>query len=121
MYTYGFERLDVWQLARGFAVFLYQLTEKFPGEERYGIVSQLRRGGVSIASNLAEGSARTTSKDQARFYQSAYSATIEVLNQLIISQQLHYLTEQEYSTARIKIEEITNKINALRKAALKKG
>ena len=121
MHTYGFERLDVWQKARSFAGFLYKLTKNFPGEERFGLVSQLRKAGISIASNIAEGASRSTCKDQAKFYQIAYGSAVEVLNQLIIANDLNLVKSPDYLQAREKIEEITNKINALRNAALRKG
>lgn len=108
------------QLARRFAVPVYRIIENFPPEERYGLVGQLRRASVSIASNIAEGSAKTSVKNQAYFYQIAYSSSLEVLNQLIICNDLTFIQEPDHSEARLKIEEITNKINALRKSILNK-
>ena len=118
MYQFSFEKLEVWQLARQFAVEIYHITERFPKDERFGLVSQLRRASISIASNLAEGAGRTSSKDQANFYQLAYSSTLEVLNQLIISSDLKFIQEPNISNCRSKTEELVNKINALRKSAI---
>ena len=55
---FNFEKLDVWQEAIQFADLVYELTVDFPGEERFGLTSQIRRAAVSISSNLAEGSSR---------------------------------------------------------------
>jgi four helix bundle protein len=118
MYQFSFEKLEVWQLARQFAAEIYHLTERFPKDERFGLVSQLRRASISIASNLAEGAGRTSSKDQANFYQLAYSSTLEVLNQLIISSDLNFIKEPYLSHCRSKTEELANKINALHKSAI---
>jgi four helix bundle protein len=118
MHIYSFEKLEVWQEARVFSVYIYQITAKFPPEEKFGLVSQLRRATISIASNIAEGSARKSSKDQANFYQLAYSSTLEVLNQLIISLDLGFITEDDLLTCRNKIELISNKLNSLRKSIL---
>ena len=87
----------------------------FPPEEKYGLVSQMRRASISIASNLAEGSSRITSKDQAHFSTIAYSSTIELLNQLIISKDIGFLKEELLLKGREKIEKQTLLITYLRK------
>jgi four helix bundle protein len=120
MYTYSFEKLNVWQLAKNLVVKIYNITSKFPAEEKFGLVSQLRRAAVSICSNLAEGSGRSTPKDQANFYNNAYSSLVEVLNQLLISYELNWLTQTDLNEVRTDIELISSKINSLRKATLKK-
>lgn len=86
---YSFEKLDVWKKAKDFVVRIYKVTADFPEEEKFGLISQLRRASVSISSNIAEGSSRTSPDDQGRFYIIAYSSAIEVLNQLIISTDLN--------------------------------
>jgi len=67
MYTYSFEKLEVWKLARELVKEIYRLTEKFPSEEKFGLIGQLRRASVSVSSNLAEGSSRKSAKEQAHF------------------------------------------------------
>ena len=62
MKTYSFENLDVWQCSRKFAVAIYSTTKSYPDEEKFGLVSQMRRAAISISSNLAEGSAKHTGK-----------------------------------------------------------
>jgi four helix bundle protein len=57
-YTFAFEKLEVWKAAKEFAVSIYKVTRSFPTEERFGLVSQMNRAAVSVASNIAEGSAR---------------------------------------------------------------
>jgi len=120
MYTYSFEKLDVWKLSRKLVKEVYTITSEFPDEEKFGLVNQTRRAAISIASNLAEGTSRNTSKDKANFSQIAYSSLMELLNQLIISVDLGYLIETKLMTLREQIDEIANKINALRKSQLKK-
>jgi four helix bundle protein len=63
MHQYSFEKLRVWQRAREFVKRIYLLTIKFPKNEKFGIVSQLQRAAVSVSSNIAEGSSRTSGKD----------------------------------------------------------
>jgi four helix bundle protein len=85
----------VCQLAKKLVVSIYKITSQFPVEEKYGLVSQLRRASVSICSNLAEGSGRSTPKDQGNFYNNAYSSLMEVLNQLLICHDLTWITEKD--------------------------
>lgn len=103
MAKYSFENLEVWKKAKDFTVFIYQVTSEFPGTEKFGLISQLRRAAVSVSSNLAEGSSRTTGKDQGRFYSIAYSSAVEILNQLIISKELDFLTKGDYKELRSEI------------------
>ncbi|MEO6613326.1 MAG: four helix bundle protein [Chitinophagaceae bacterium] len=119
-HVYSFEKLDVWIESRKFVNWVYKMTSVFPPEEKYGLTSQLRRASVSIVSNLAEGSARKTPKDQAHFYQMAYSSLIEVLNQLIISNDMEFIANVQLTEGRGLIENLTSKTAALRNAALSK-
>ena len=82
------------------------------------MISQLRRATVSISSNIAEGTSRQTNKDKAHFTTIAFSSSMEVLNQVIISKELSIISENEYILVREKFEKITNMLNALRKSQL---
>jgi four helix bundle protein len=117
-YLFSFEKLDVWKLAKDLAVDLYKITDGFPREERFGLVSQMNRDAVSVASNIAEGSFRTSKKDKAHFYQIAFSSLMEVTSQLAIVKELGFIDEQEHERIRTKICEISNKLNALHKSQL---
>lgn len=118
MYLYSFEKLEVWQLARKLVKIIYEVTKKFPSEEKFILTSQIRRACISISSNLAEGTSRKTPKDQAHFTQMAYSSLMELLNQLIISVDLEYLTEKELMEVRSHIELLSNKLNSFRNSQL---
>lgn len=115
MKIYSFEKLECWQKARQLAVWTYRTTQHFPAEEKFGIVSQMRRAAISIASNIAEGSSWKTSKDQHHFSTVAYSSTIELLNDLIIANDLKFITDDIYLEGREKIESQTYLIAQLRK------
>ena len=119
MYTYPYERLDVWKEAKDLAVEIYKTTGKYPKEELYGLVSQMRRSAISIPSNIAEGTSRNTAKDKSHFMTLSYGSTMELLNQLIISNELDFITEEDYLSHRKRIESITNKSKALRNHFLK--
>lgn len=118
MYVYSFERLDIWPEIRKLVNEVYKVTKDFPKEEMFGIVNQIRRAVVSVSSNLAEGTSRTSSKDQAHFTQIAYSSLMEVLSQLIISYDLNFINEEQYHGFRDKIEAITPRLSRLRQSQL---
>jgi four helix bundle protein len=116
MYTYAFEKLQVWHLAKELVVKVYSITANLPAEEKFGMISQMRRSAVSICSNLAEGSGRNTGKDQRHFYGMAYSSLVELLNQLLLAEALHWLQPTVLAQLRPEIESLSIKINSLRKS-----
>jgi len=118
MHTYSFEKIEVWQLPRSFRKDIYQLALKFPKEETFGLISQIKRSASSIGACLAEGSGKITMKDKAHYTNMAYTTTLETLNHLIAAMDLDYISEQDYLTSRSKIEIITTKLSALRKSQL---
>ena len=117
-FVYGFEKLDVWLDARQLTRDIYIITKSFPEEEKFGLVSQVRRAIVSVSSNLAEGSGRTGNKDQAHFTQLSFSSLMEVTNLLILASDLEFISNDEYNQLRSKIQKISNRLNALRKSQL---
>lgn len=119
-YQFSFEKLDVWKLSVELVKEIYKITKRFPDEEKFGLISQLRRAAISISSNLAEGSSRTTNKDKAHFTKVSFGSLMELLCQLIISSELGFIDETELSKLRNRIEEISNKLNALRNYQLNK-
>lgn len=118
MYIFAFEKLRVWQDARKLSVFVYQKTASFPNEEKFGLTLQVRKAALSVPSNISEGSARMSKKDQAHFYQMAYSSLAEALNQLLIASDLGFLSDEDLSEARNKIGPLSYGINKLRDSIL---
>jgi four helix bundle protein len=112
MYEYNFEKLEVWELSVELTVKIYELTRKFPSEEKFGITNQLRRASNSVSANIAEGTSRLSKKDKARFIQIAYSSLMEVINFLIISNRLNFNSNEQLTDFREKIEKLSNKLNA---------
>jgi len=94
--VFTFEKLEVWHKSIDFADEVYRLTKRFPDEERFGLTSQMRRAAVSVASNVAEGSARYSRNDFARFIEIATGSLFEVVTQATIGRRQNYLTETEY-------------------------
>jgi len=116
--SFPFEKLRVWQGAREFVKEIYHVTRSFPASELYGLTSQINRASVSVAANLAEGSSRTSRKDQAHFSQLAYSSLMEVASLIILGVDLEFLAPASEQTLRIKIESVSLQINALRNSQL---
>ena len=118
-HTYSFERLDVWKNSVQLAKKILITTSRFPREEQYGLISQIRRSANAVCSNIAEGSARVSARDQARFYQIAFSSLMETLNHLILARDFDYLPDDQLIELRQEIDKIANKINALHKSRIK--
>ena len=115
-YKYGFEDLKVWQNAKDLAIEIYELTSNFPKEELFGLTSQVRRCAVSIASNIAEGSAKSTKNEQSRYFDIAYGSAIELLNQMILANGIGFISEDKLEQLRESINGITYLLYKLKKA-----
>lgn len=92
-----FRELEVWRLAMELAQAVYELTAEFPRDERYGLAAQLQRAAVSVPSNIAEGNARGTTRDYARFISIAYGSLAEVQTQILLASKLGFVTETRIS------------------------
>jgi four helix bundle protein len=86
----SFRDLKVWKKAIDLSVSVYDFTEEFPGSEMYGLSSQMRRASVSVASNIAEGSARGTKRDFRQFVKLARGSNCELQTQLVIAGRLGF-------------------------------
>ena len=114
-HVYGFEKLDVYQLARKFRIEIKLLCKSFPSDEKFELTSQIRRSSSSIATNLAEGSGRASSMDQAHFTNISYSSALETIDHLNYAFDMEYIDFKKLCTLRIKLDEIVNKLNSLYK------
>jgi len=86
----NFKELRIWQKGMDIAVNCFKLTEEFPKEEKFGLSIQITRAGVSIPSNITEGSSRSSEKDDARFIEISMGSSYELETQLLIAQRLSY-------------------------------
>jgi len=91
----NFTDLIAYKKAHELVIEVYKITKKFPEDEKFCLISQIRRSGVSITSNIAEGFARMTAKDKANFYGISRGSLLELQSQLIISKDLGYLSNNE--------------------------
>ena len=113
---FPFEKLEVWHKALDFADSVYRITKAFPDDENFGLTSQMRRAAVSIASNIAEGSARYSRKEFAHFIEIATGSLFEVVTQAAIGRRQQYLTEAEYLELYAFAEEHGRMLSGLRRS-----
>jgi four helix bundle protein len=113
MYTFSFERLEVWNKSRFLTKSIYTITRSFPDSEKFGITNQLRRAVISVCSNIAEGSSRNSKKDQSHFYCISFSSLMETLNQLMICNYLNFIDSKTLSELRKEIHTISLMLNRL--------
>ena len=121
MYIFGFEKLQVWKEARILTVLIYQLTEKFPDKEKFGLTNQMRRASVSIGANIAEGSSRFSAKEQAYFYSISYGSLMELMSHSFTALDLKYLNDEVFKKTKSIVQPLSLKINNLRNAAFAKS
>jgi four helix bundle protein len=115
---FNFQKLDVWRKAIDFADLIYNKTRAFPSDERFGLTNQLRRAAVSISSNIAEGSSRSSKSDFARFVEIATGSVFEVVSQAFIAQRQSFLSEDQFREIYTDAEELSRMLSGLRKSLL---
>jgi len=118
---HNFKELKVWQKAIDLAVDIYKAMASYPNDEKYGLVSQMKRCSVSIPSNIAEGSGRGTNKDFNRFLEISQGSAFELETQLIISQRLALIENETANDLIAKTTEIQKMVFALGNKILKNG
>ena len=116
MFSFNFEKLNVWQEAIQFADAVYQITKKFPEHERFGLTNQMRRAAVSISSNIAEGSSRASRADFRRFVEVATGSLFEVVSQTRIALNQQFLRHSDYEKIIASAEKQCRMLSGLRKS-----
>lgn len=110
------KRLKAWQLSMDIAVDVYKISDKFPSDERFGLVSQMRRCGVSVSSNIAEGAARNTKKEFVNFLHIAQGSLSELDTQLELAKRLGYINEAMWQSIDNKLVEEDKVLSGLIKS-----
>jgi four helix bundle protein len=91
----SYKDLVAWRKAMDLVTEIYHATQLFPRDELYGLTNQLRRAAVSVPSNIAEGQARFSSKEFCHFLSLARGSRVEIETQLLIAQNLGYLSDRQ--------------------------
>ncbi|MDD2345903.1 MAG: four helix bundle protein [Dysgonamonadaceae bacterium] len=105
--------LDAWKNSIGLVTDVYKTTQGFPKIEQFGLTNQIRRSAVSVPSNIAEGAGRKYKKEFIQFLFISLGSLAELETQLIISNNIDYISEEELETYNQKIKTISNQIHGL--------
>lgn len=116
---HNFKELKIWQKSMDLTTDIYKLLGSYPENERFGLVSQMRRCAVSISSNIAEGTGRESNKDFRRFLSISLSSSFELETQLIISNNLGFTPDEIFRDMSLKIQELERMIFGFRKTLSK--
>jgi four helix bundle protein len=108
-----YRNLVAWQKAKSLALNVYRCTRRFPKEEIYGLTSQMRRGAVSVPSNIAEGKGRYSHKDFVHFLYQARGSPLELETQLSIARELEYVDQPLFESLELETEELGRILNGL--------
>lgn len=109
-----FTELTVWQRSHALVLQVYRLTVTFPPEEKFGLISQLRRSALSIPTNIAEGSKRVGRVDYARFLNIAEGSVAETQYLLMVSRDQGYLVQEFHDPIQKQLAEIAKMLHGLR-------
>jgi four helix bundle protein len=115
---FNFEKLETWQKAIAFADLVYEVTRNFPNDERFGLTNQMRRAAVSVSSNIAEGAARNSKNDYARFLEIAAGSLFEVVSQSFVGRRQGFLSPVDFQKLYIAAEEQGKMLSGLRRSIL---
>lgn len=115
----NFRKLKIWKHSIELSTDVYELTKKYPKSEMYGLTSQIRRSVISISSNIAEGAGRQSQKEFIQFLNIAKGSCYELETQLLISQNLNFITKDEYQNLEDKLVKIEKMIYAFIKKLAK--
>jgi four helix bundle protein len=108
-----FRNLHVWDRTHRLTLNIYALTARFPREELYGLTSQIRRCGVSIGANIAEGCGKTGNGEFQRYLQIACGSASELEYELLLARDLGYLTDPDYQTVSGELSQIRKMLSSL--------
>lgn len=101
-----FRSIQAWGKSHELALAIYKASSSFPAEERFGLISQIRRSGVSIPSNIAEGCGRLTTAELSQFFVIAMSSASELEYQLFLAFELNYLAESDSRALNSRVVEV---------------
>ena len=107
-----YQKLQIWQKSFALAKRTYDLTRAFPEEERYGLISQMRRSAVSVPSNIAEGSQRTTNRDFHSFIAIAKGSLAEVETHALLAHEIGYITKEDAEKYLGHVQEVSKMLRA---------
>ncbi len=118
---HNYKELKIWQKARLLVKSCYALTVTMPKEEKFGLISQIQRAAVSIPSNIAEGSGKSSSKDFCRYLEIAISSAFELETLILLASDLKFIEDEKSNTICANIREIQKMIYSFKNTILEKN
>jgi four helix bundle protein len=120
-YNKGYKKLNVYSKADELVILIYKLTKKFPKDETFGLISQMRRAVVSVVANIVEGYGRNSFKDKIRFYYMARGSLTELEYYIDLSFRLEYFNKKEFSQLEFLRSDVGKLLNGLINSIKNKG
>ena len=114
MVEFRFEKLDAWQLGIQLCDEVYRLTRSLPTDERFGLTSQMRRAAASVPANIAEGSGRTSDRDNLRFLEMAYGSLMEVVSHVEVAYRQEFFDSGQRESIREVADRVARVLSGLR-------
>lgn len=114
MVRFRFQRLESWQFAIAFCDEICRITKSFPSDERFGLISQLRRAAVSIPANVAEGTGKSSPKEGIRFVEISYGSLMELISHIEVSFRQKWIQTEDYETIREKADKLARILSGYR-------
>ena len=108
-----FLQMPVWQKAFDLLIKVYKLTKSFPKEERYGMISDIKRSANSVVHNIAEGFGRYEKRDKTRFYKISRGSGYEIMSQILVSFALKYITREDKDDLLVRYREVISELDAM--------
>ena len=108
-----FRKLNVWQKAHQLTLAIYEVTRKFPQDERFGLISQMRRCAASIPANIAEGCGRSKGGDFGRFLEIASGSASELEYHLLLAHDLDHLDDSAHQRLAAEVAEVKKMLTSL--------
>ncbi len=112
--AFRFENLEIWKLAIEYGEKIHQLIKKFPKSEMFGLSADLNRAGISVSSNIAEGSGSEGNREFKRYLGIARKSIFETVSQFVIARRRKYITDEEFHSAYCDGELLVKKVSAFR-------
>jgi len=112
-YDFSYRKLNVYQCSMTLVKEVYSLLKLYPQHEQYAICDQMRRSSVSVPSNIAEGTSKTSPKEQYHFLEIAYGSLMELMCQLEISHDLAYITQEQFNSLEEKVFTIFKMLSSM--------
>ena len=108
-----FTDMSVWKQAFALVIRVYEMTKTFPADERFGLISDMRRAANSIAHNIAEGFGRFEPKDKSRFYKISRGSAYELISQVLVSSELSYMDPKAKAELTESSKTVIGELNAI--------